>query len=54
MQKLVSYVLQAWNCTKMDDVLASARNMSREEGLLVCISWRWQSGHVLTRTSRWR
>ena len=36
LQKLWNLVVKAWNCLKMDDVLASAGNMSMEEGLLVC------------------
>ena len=36
LQKVRSYVVEAWNCLRMDDVLASAGNMSREEGLLAC------------------
>ena len=31
-----SYVVEAWNSMGMDDVLAGAKNMSMEEGLLVC------------------
>ena len=31
-----SYVVQAWNCMKMDDVLAGAGTMSMRERLLVC------------------
>ena len=36
MRKLWNLVVQAWNCLKMDDMLASAGNMGMEEGLLVC------------------
>ena len=36
LQRPQSYVVHAWKCMKMHDVLASAGNMSMEEGLLVC------------------
>ena len=36
LQKMHSYVVEAWNSMRMDNVLAGGGNMSMEEGLLVC------------------
>ena len=36
LRKMHIYVVEAWNSMRMDNVFAGARNISMEEGLLVC------------------